>query len=69
MLRAALKKRNMNSNVDDGDAKIINCLRNTLTTQSNIVLICCVNPGQSYYEHALPALKFCARIRDCIIKK
>jgi hypothetical protein len=55
--------------MDEGDVKIVNCLRNTLTSTSNIVLLCCVNPGQQYYEHSLPAMKFCARIRDCIIKK
>jgi hypothetical protein len=40
-----------------------------MTTSSNIVLICCVNPNPSHYEHSLPAIKFCARIRDCIVKK
>lgn len=43
LLRAALKKRN--PGVDEGDSKIVNCLRNTLTTSSNILLVCCVNPG------------------------
>ena len=55
--------------MEDGDIKIVNCLRNTLTTASNIVLVCCVSPSQQSYDHALPAVKFCARIRECIIKK
>jgi anti-sigma28 factor (negative regulator of flagellin synthesis) len=69
MLRSALKKRQVVTTIDDGESKIVNCLRNTLTTTSNVLLINCVNPGQVYYEHSLPAIKFCARIRDCIIKK
>mmetsp|Transcript_30795 Transcript_30795/g.30289 ORF Transcript_30795/g.30289 Transcript_30795/m.30289 type:complete len:150 (+) Transcript_30795:1136-1585(+) len=68
MLRAALKKRS-NASMEDGDSKIVNCLRNTLTTTANILMVCCVNPGENYFEHSLPALKFCARIRDCIMKK
>lgn len=55
--------------IDDGESKLINCLRNTLTSTSNAVVICCVNPGQAYFDHSLPALKFCARIRDCILRK
>ena len=67
LLRAALKKRN--PGVDEGDSKIVNCLRNTLTTSSNILVICCVNPGPQYFEHSLPAIKFCARIRDYVMRK
>ena len=66
LLGAALRKRN--PAVDEGDSKIVNCLRNTLTTSSNILLVCCVNPGGPYFEHSLPALKFCARIRDYVMR-
>ena len=31
LLRSALKKKTVSNSVDDGDSKIVNCLRNTLT--------------------------------------
>lgn len=35
-----------------------------------VVLVACVPPGgNSQFEHSLAAVKFCARIRDSIIKK
>lgn len=68
LLRSALKKKSA-SHSNDEDSKIVNCIRNTMTSNSNIVLICCVNPGISHFEHSLPAIKFCARIRDCILSK
>lgn len=67
ILKAGLKKRS--NHHEDGEAKIVNCIRNTLTMNSNIILICNVNPSQVAFEHSLPALKFCAKIRDCIVKK
>lgn len=72
LLRSALKKKQNTTNsstIDDEDSKLVNCLRNTLTSQSNIVFICCANPAPQHYEHNLPAIKFAARIRDCIIRK
>ena len=45
IVRAALNKRSKNQ-MEDGDIKIVNCLRNTLTTASNIILVCCVSPSQ-----------------------
>lgn len=32
-------------------------------------MMCCVNPDMRSFEHSLPAIKFCARIRDCIVKR
>lgn len=31
--------------------------------------MCCVSPALCHFDHSLPAIKFCARIRDCIIKR
>ena len=55
--------------MDEGDSKLINCLRNTMTSQSNMLVICCVNPGGGHFDHSLPAIKFCARIRDYVMRK
>jgi hypothetical protein len=33
------------------------------------MLINCASPNQQYFEHTLPAIKFCSRIRETIIKK
>jgi hypothetical protein len=65
LVRSALHKRIP----EDSEAKIINCLSNTLTHQSNIVLVACVNPSPGAIEHSVPAVKFIARIRDCIVRK
>jgi hypothetical protein len=40
-----------------------------LNPKTNIVLICCVSPHPKCFEHSLPAIKFCGRIRDCIVKR
>eukprot|EP00347_Sterkiella_histriomuscorum_P021720 403333001 len=68
ILKSALKKKSSNTH-EDGDIKLVNSISQTLTQNSNIILICNVNPGQSAFEHSLPAIKFCSRIRECIIKK
>ena len=67
LLRSALKKKS--HQMDEGDSKLINCLRNTMTSQSNMLVICCVNPGGGHFDHSLPAIKFCARIRDYVMRK
>jgi hypothetical protein len=43
LLRSALKKKP--AQMEDGDSKIVNCVRNTMTNTSNILMVCCVNPG------------------------
>ncbi|CDW75105.1 low quality protein: centromere-associated protein e [Stylonychia lemnae] len=67
ILRSALRKKSQNH--DEGDVKLVNSIRNSLTQSSNIILICNVNPSPQAFHHSLPAIKFCARIRECIIKK
>ncbi|CDW80672.1 kinesin motor domain containing protein [Stylonychia lemnae] len=70
LLRSALRKKTSGYNsLSDGEAVIVECLRKSLTSQSNIALICHVNPSPAHFEHSLPAVKFCARIRDTILKK
>ena len=32
-------------------------------------MISCASPSVQYIDHSLPSIKFCARIRDAIIKK
>ncbi len=68
MLRVALKKRQTKS-IDEGESPLMNSLRSCFTVNSNIVFVCNVNPAPAHFEHSLPALKFSARIRDCIVKK
>jgi hypothetical protein len=48
---------------------LVQCLKSTLTSKSNILLVNCASPNQQYFEHTLPAVKFCSRIRETIIKK
>lgn len=78
IVRAALKKpqqshRSSTSSLMDTprqqDSKLLECLSQSVTSQSRIVMLCCVSPSQASYEHSLPAIKFCARIRDCIVKR
>ena len=67
LMRTALRKPS--SSLQDGEVYIVDCLRKTLTKTSNILLVCNVNPGPTHFEHSLPVVKFCARIRDSILKK
>ena len=69
ILKSALKKKSNQSVHEEGDVKLINCIRNTLTSRSNIVLVCNVSPSLQHFEHSLPAIKFCSRILECIVKK
>jgi hypothetical protein len=66
-MKSAMGKKTNSST--DGDNYLVECLRSTLTRNSNITLVCTVNPSPNHYEHSLPAVKFCARIRDSIMKK
>ena len=47
----------------------MSCLSQTLTSSSNITLVTCVNPAPCAVDHSIPAVKFIARIRDCIVRK
>jgi predicted cupin superfamily sugar epimerase len=40
-----------------------------MTSASNVLMVCCVSPSYQYFDHSLAALKFCGKIRDCIVKK
>lgn len=65
MLKSALKgkvKSERNPSI------ITNCLSESMSKNSKILFICCVSPLTENFSHSLPALKFCARIRDCILK-
>lgn len=44
-------------------------LADTVNASSQTNMICCVSSSPSKYLHSLPAVKFCARIRDCIVRK
>ena len=65
-MRAALGKKPIQQ---QQEATLIDCLSSTLTLNSNVMLMCCVSPAPYHFDHSLPAIKFCARIRDCIIKR
>ena len=66
ILKSALGKR---TQLEDGDSGLVGCLKNTLTSKSNVLLIACTSPAPQFYDHSLPAVKFCARIRDTIVRK
>ena len=34
-----------------------------------MLLIACASPAPQFFDHSLPAVKFCARIRDTIVRK
>ena len=67
LLKSALRKKGQGAG--EGEVTLVECLRKTMTHRSNIVLICNVNPAPNHYEHSLPAVKFCAKIRDSIVKR
>ena len=50
------------------ESMIVKCLNETMTYKSKILLICTVSPISEFFDHSLPALKFCAKIRHCIHK-
>lgn len=66
ILKSALGKR---TQLEEGDTGLVSCLKNTLTSKSNILLVACASPIPQSYDHSLPAVKFCARIRDTIVRK
>lgn len=69
ILKSALKKRDPSHQPTEGDVKLVSSIRQTLTHNSNIVLVCNINPSVGAFEHSLPAIKFCSRIRESIAKK
>lgn len=66
ILKSALGKR---TQFEEGDSGLVGALKNTMTPHSNILLIACSSPSSQDYDHTLPAIKFCARIRDTILRK
>ena len=54
---------------DEDDSKLVACLRATMTAQSNILMINCVEPSPLMIEHSLPSIKFCSSLREHIKKK
>ena len=66
ILKAALGKR---SSHEEGDSSLVSTIKSTLTSQSNILLVACASPSPQFFDHALPAVKFCARIRETILRK
>lgn len=79
-MKLVQRKKNMQSNLkpgtnnvlgtgDDEESKLVACLRQTLTIQSNVLLVNCVEPSPFMIEHSLPSLKFCSSLREHIKKK
>ena len=66
VLKSALGKRQQ---LEEGDVSLVGALQSTLTAKSNVVLVACASPSAAFFEHTLPAVKFCARIRDTIVRK
>lgn len=66
ILKSALGKR---TQLEEGDSGLVGSLKTTLTSKSNIVLVACASPAPQFFDHSLPAVKFCARIRDTIVRK
>ena len=54
---------------EDTETKLVGCLRSTMSPNSNILMINCVDPNTSMFHHSLPSLKFCASMRDQIHKR
>ena len=48
----------------DQDSSLVQCLKATMTQDSCITLITTLDPCPEMYKHSLPALKFCASIRE-----
>ena len=71
LLKCALRKRiKGHERGEQGDAgKLVSALSRGLNRRSNVLLVCCVASGAEQYEHSVPALKFCHRIRECICKQ
>lgn len=63
------KPNNLMGTGDDDESKLVACLRQSLTAQSNVLLINCVEPSPVMVEHSLPSLKFCSSLREHIKKK
>jgi hypothetical protein len=68
-LSAYLLKISTGKKVTEEDCSLTHCLKKTLTSQSNVLLVACVPPGANLFEHTLPAVKFCSRIRESIVKR
>ena len=67
LMRLVQKKKKSNQSTimtEDTETKLVSCLRNTMSQNSNILLINCIDPSPSMFEHSLPSLKFCASMRD-----
>jgi hypothetical protein len=63
LLRSALGKGNQERSL------LVDCLKPTLCDKSEILLITCANSSTTGYHHTLPSVKFCAKIRDSIVKR
>ena len=66
LIKVATSKKNQ---FVEGENPIINCLRQTLTQSSKILLITCSSPTAQQFQHTLPAVKFCSRIRETIVRR
>jgi len=66
ILKSSLGKR---TQLEEGDSSLVAALKNTLTSKSNVLLVACASSAPQFFDHALPAIKFCARIRDTIVRK
>jgi len=69
LMRLVIRKNKNNSSVMEDETKLISCLRSTMGLDSQILVITCVDPNPVSIEHSLPALKFCASLREQIHKK
>lgn len=64
------KKKTASSPItDDTETKLVACLRQGMSPESSVLLLSCVDPAPQMVEHCLPALKFCASLREQINKK
>ena len=48
---------------------LVTAIKSTLTSKANVLLIACASPSPQFFDHTLPAIKFCARIRETIVRK
>jgi hypothetical protein len=69
LMKLVQRKKKSNSSTimsEDTETKLVACLRNTMSQNSNILMINCIDPSPQMFEHSLPSLKFCASMRDQI---
>jgi hypothetical protein len=63
LLKTALKGK-IKSESQRTDSMLSKCLNESMTFKSNVLVICAVSPMSEFFDHSLPALKFCYKIRQ-----